>query len=44
MDSYSETNFGIMEVDSVLLMKSELEPSGARYTKIAEAYLGKTGA
>ena len=44
MDSYKENIFGIMDVNSVLLMRSDLEPSGARYTKIAEAYLGKTGA
>ena len=44
MDAYMENIFGLMDVNSVLLMRSDLEQSGARYTKIAEAYLGKTGA
>ena len=39
MDAYTENIFGLMNVKSVLLMRSELEPKGAKYTKIAEAIL-----
>jgi 2'-5' RNA ligase len=35
MDAYRENIFGIMDVDSVLLMRSDLGPSGAKHTKIA---------
>ncbi len=35
MDSYRENIFGIMDVDSVLLMRSDLDPDGAKHTKIA---------
>ena len=41
MDSYRENIFGIMDVDSVLLMRSDLSPVGAKYTKIAECKLQK---
>jgi 2'-5' RNA ligase len=40
MDSYRENIFGIMDVDSVLLMRSDLDPGGAKHTEIAKAYLG----
>jgi len=42
MDSYRENIFGIMDVNSVLLMRSDLDPGGAKHTKIAEAYLDDT--
>jgi 2'-5' RNA ligase len=35
MDSCREKRFGIMDVNSVLLMRSDLSPKGAKYTKIA---------
>lgn len=35
LDSYREKIFGIMDVNSVLLMRSDLGPGGAKYTKIA---------
>lgn len=39
MALYRENIFGIMDVNSVLLMRSDLGPGGAKYTKIAEAIL-----
>lgn len=36
MDSYRENIFGIMDVNSVLLMRSDLGPRGAKHTKIAD--------
>jgi 2'-5' RNA ligase len=39
MESYTENIFGIMDVKSVLLVRSELGPAGAQYTKLAEAKL-----
>lgn len=39
IEASSEKMFGIIEVDSVLLMRSDLGPKGAKYTKIAEAIL-----
>ena len=39
MDSCRENIFGIMDVDSVLLMRSDLGPTGAKYTKIAKCKL-----
>ena len=41
MDAYRENIFGIMEVNSVLLMRSDLGPGGAKYTKIAKCKLQK---
>ena len=42
MGAYRENIFGLMDVNSVLLMRSDLGPRGATYTKIAQAYLGNT--
>ncbi len=39
MDSYTEKIFGLMDVKSVLLMRSDLGPGGAKYTEMAEAIL-----
>lgn len=41
MDSYRENIFGIMDVNSVLLMRSDLGPGGAKYRKVAELKLAK---
>lgn len=36
IEKYRGTDFGFLKVDSIVLMKSELRPDGARYSKIAE--------
>ncbi len=41
IEELEERGFGEMDAKSVLLMKSELGPSGARYTKLAEIFIKK---
>lgn len=41
IEAFKNHKFGKVDVRSVCLMKSELSPSGARYTKISEVRLGK---
>jgi 2'-5' RNA ligase len=40
MDAYKELNLGLIEVNHISLMRSDLSPAGARYTRIAEISLG----
>jgi len=40
IESYKDNSFGLMEVKSISLMKSELSPAGAKYTRVAEVALG----
>jgi 2'-5' RNA ligase len=40
MDEYREVGFGDLEVRGVTLMKSELNPAGAKYFPLAEIPLG----
>jgi len=40
---HEDASLGTMDVGSVSLMKSDLSPAGARYTKIVEVPLGKPG-
>jgi len=37
--SHKDDNFGIINIKSISLMRSELRPSGPRYSKIAEVFL-----
>jgi 2'-5' RNA ligase len=41
IESYKDTTFGIMDVNSVSLIKSDLSPAGAKYTRLANVALGK---
>ncbi len=43
VETLKENDFGIIEVEKISLMKSNLKPSGAQYTSVAEYYLGKEG-
>ena len=40
MDSYKEYSVGIIDVNHISFMRSDLGPSGAKYTKIAEIPFG----
>lgn len=40
MEAYKELNLGIINVNHISLMRSELGPAGAKYTRIAEIPLG----
>lgn len=39
MEQYKDKDFGSFMVKEVVLMKSELRPEGARYSRLAEIYL-----
>lgn len=41
LETYREREMGTLEVGSISLMKSDLGPAGAKYTRIAEVRLGK---
>jgi 2'-5' RNA ligase len=41
LETYRERELGSLEVGSISLMKSDLGPAGAKYTKLAEIRLGK---
>jgi 2'-5' RNA ligase len=41
LETYKERELGSFEVGSISLMKSDLGPAGAKYTRIAEVRLGK---
>lgn len=41
LETYRERGFGSFHVGSVSLMKSDLSPAGAKYTRIAEVRLGE---
>ncbi|UCF86915.1 MAG: RNA 2',3'-cyclic phosphodiesterase [Nitrospiraceae bacterium] len=43
MERQATNRFGTIKVLSVALMRSDLHPSGARYTKISEAFLSGSG-
>ncbi|MBI5026951.1 MAG: RNA 2',3'-cyclic phosphodiesterase [Nitrospirae bacterium] len=43
MQLHKEDIFGFMEVKSISLMKSDLRPTGAQYTRLAELTLGQGG-
>jgi RNA 2',3'-cyclic 3'-phosphodiesterase len=43
VEKLKENDFGIIEVEKISLMKSDLKPSGAQYTPVAEYYLEKEG-
>ncbi|HLC17254.1 MAG TPA: RNA 2',3'-cyclic phosphodiesterase [Thermodesulfovibrionia bacterium] len=40
MDIYKDKNFGSFKVKEVVLMKSDLRPEGARYSRLAAIHLG----
>lgn len=44
VEAYKESEFGFIDVNSVSLMRSDLGPAGAKYTRIAELYLAGEGA
>ncbi len=39
IETYKDGEFGSMDVNSISLMKSELSPAGAKYTRVAEIAL-----
>ena len=39
--TYKETGFGIIDVEAISFMRSDLTPAGAKYTKISESVLKK---
>lgn len=41
IELHKNDSFGLIEVKSISLMRSDLNPAGARYTKIAGVFLGK---
>ncbi|MEK6528281.1 MAG: RNA 2',3'-cyclic phosphodiesterase [Nitrospirota bacterium] len=43
VSTHEKDSLGIINVNSMSLMKSELNPDGARHTRIAEIPLGKNG-
>lgn len=43
MEGQANNRFGTISVLSVALMRSDLHPGGARYTKISEAFLSGSG-
>jgi 2'-5' RNA ligase len=40
IETYKELNLGIIDVNHISLMRSDLGPAGAKYTRIAEIPLG----
>jgi 2'-5' RNA ligase len=42
-ETYREREFGSFDVGMISLMKSDLGPAGAKYTRVAEVRLGKGG-
>jgi len=40
IDLHKKDSFGILNVSSIALMRSDLSPSGARYSRVAEVALG----
>lgn len=40
IDLHKKDSFGILNVSSIALMRSDLSPSGARYSRVAEVPLG----
>jgi RNA 2',3'-cyclic 3'-phosphodiesterase len=43
VETLKENDFGIIKVEKISLMKSDLKPSAAQYTSVAEYYLWKEG-
>ena len=41
VELYKNNEFGLFDVGSVCLMKSDLGPAGAKYTKLSEVFLNK---
>ena len=41
VETLKEKDFGIIQVEKISLMRSDLRPTGAKYMSVGEFYLGK---
>ncbi|MEW6109799.1 MAG: RNA 2',3'-cyclic phosphodiesterase [Nitrospirota bacterium] len=41
LDEFSKSDFGNIEINNIILMKSELKPAGAQYYRLAEIPFGR---